>query len=168
MGGLRNAIIGLALFAAGGITSSLLRIGLHPAPACVLSEDARRGRVWAPTCESCHDIAASEPKDLQHSSGGPDLRTAYMSLAGTQPAVENPTAVVQQPYPPLAAARDAGVIWSDENLFQYLRDPRGFLERMTGKSFAEPFYMNFYIGNEDSRRDVIAYLRTIKNHPECD
>ena len=133
-----------------------------------LSDDAIRGRLWAPTCKGCHDISPIE-LDLKHSSGGPNLQEVYMSLAGTRPAPKNPTAVYQHPYPPLAAARDAGVVWTEENLFAYLRDPKGFLIKATGKSFDAPiFYMNFFIGAESKRRDVIAYLKAIKDRPECD
>jgi cytochrome c2 len=68
----------------------------------------------------------------------------------------------------LAAARDAGVIWTDDNLFQYLGAPKQFLEKKTGKSFASALYMSFFIGEGSGRRDVIAYLKAIKGHPECD
>jgi len=83
-----------------------------------------------------------------------------MSPAGTQHAPINLTAAYHYPYPPLAAARDAGVVWTEENLLAYLRDPKGFLDRKSGKDFGDSiFYMNFFIGQERDRRDVIAYLR---------
>ena len=70
--------------------------------------------------------------------------------------------------PPYIAAREAGVIWDDENLFQYLKDPKDFLYRRTGKTFSNAYYMNFFIGQEAPRRDVIAYLKAIRDHPDCD
>jgi cytochrome c len=133
-----------------------------------LTDAAIRGRTWAPTCKGCHDISPTE-LDLKNSSSGPNLQTAYMSLAGTTSVPQNPTRAYQHPYPPLAAARDAGVIWTDENLSAYLKDPKGFLVAVTGRSFAEPImYMAFHIGEEGTRQDVIAYLKVIKDHPECD
>jgi cytochrome c len=137
---------------------------------CALPEDAARGRAWAPTCKACHDIAATEPAVFTQgsgSSGGPNLQDVYGSLAGTTPAPFSPTAA-PHPLPPLAAARDAGVIWTDDNLFQYLGGPKQFLEKKTGKSFADAFYMSFFIGEEPARRNVIAYLKAINGHPECD
>jgi cytochrome c len=131
-----------------------------------LSDDAIRGRAWAPTCKSCHDISPIE-LDLKHSSDGPNLQKVYMSLAGTRSAPQ-PSTALQHPYPPLAAARDAGLVWTEENLFTYLRDPKGFLTQVTGQSFTAPFYMDFFIGPESQRRDVIAYLKIIKDPPECD
>jgi cytochrome c2 len=85
-----------------------------------------------------------------------------MSLAGTQPRSDG-----SDHYPPLIAARDAGVVWTEENLFNYLRDPKGFLEMATGKSFNPAYYMNFFIGQERARWDVISYLRAIKTNPRC-
>jgi cytochrome c2 len=100
--------------------------------------------------------------------GGPNLQNVYGSLAGTAPAPFNPTAAYNDPYPPLAAARDAGVIWTDDNLFEYLRGPKQFLDKVTKKSFNVFFYMPFFIGGATDRRDVIAYLKAIKGRPECD
>jgi cytochrome c2 len=164
------------LGAALGISGASLAAQLIPATelqkACALPDDAARGKAWAPTCKGCHDIAASQPTVYSlesKSSGGVNLQNVYGSLAGTMPAPLNPTATYNHPYPPLAAARDAGVIWNDENLLQYLRGPKQFLEEMTGKSFNVPIlYMQFFIGGEAERRDVVAYLRAIKGHPECD
>jgi CRP/FNR family nitrogen fixation transcriptional regulator len=31
----------------------------------------------------------------------------------------------------LAAARDAGIVWTDENLVEYLRSPKAFLDKKT-------------------------------------
>jgi cytochrome c len=163
-------LLGLAL----GISGTLLapRWVQELKTACALPDDAARGKAWAHTCEGCHDIAASTPAIFipgSKSSGGPNLQNVYGSLAGTTPAPFNPTQAYNHPYPPLAAARDAGVVWTDENLFLYLRGPKQFLEERTGKSFDAPLlYMQFFIGGEAERRDVIAYLRAIKGHPECD
>lgn len=138
------------------------------ASTCVLPDDAERGRAWASTCKGCHDISPIE-KDLRHSSGGSNLQHVYMSFAGTQYAPQNPTAAYQYPYPPLAAARDAGVVWNDENLFSYLRNQKEFLDSRSGKSFnVSTFYMGFPISHETDRRDIIAYLKAIKDHPDCD
>jgi cytochrome c2 len=162
-------VVGMGLLVGIGILTGRWASRPSSAPNCHLSEDAMRGRVWAPTCKGCHDITNTQQTDLKHWSGGPNLQNVYMSLAGTQQAVKNPTAAYQYPYPPLAAARDIGVVWTDDNLFLYLRDPKGFLDRTTGKTFGAPiFYMNFNISQEDERRDVIAYLKAIKDRPECD
>jgi len=119
---------------------------------CICPDDAQRGREWAPTCKACHYIT-EHPYPPPRGSGGPNLQYVYMSLAGTQPRSDG-----RDHYPPLIAARNAGVVWTDENLFNYLRDPKGFLENATGQGFNPAYYMNFFIGQERAHWDVISYL----------
>ncbi len=138
---------------------------------CVLTDDAARGRVLArTTCTAaCHNISPAEQLDPKHSNSGPNLQNVYMSLAGTTPAPLDPTDVYHHPLPPLAAARDAGVVWTDENLLEYLRGPKVFLDRKTGHSFNDSLlYMPLFLREESDRRAAVAYLKAIKGHPECD
>ena len=138
--------------------------------SCVLTDEAAQGRVLARTIctTACHNITAGE-LDPKHSNSGPNLQNVYMSLAGTTPAPIDPTGVYHHPLPPLAAARDAGVVWTDENLLEYLRGPREFLDRKTGEDYNNSaLYMPFSLRAESDRRSAVAYLRAIKNHPECD
>ena len=133
---------------------------------CALTDDAARGRVLAQTTctAACHNIS---PTDLD-SNPGPNLQNVYMSLAGTTPAPWDATGVYHHPAPPLAAARDAGIVWTDENLLEYLRSPKAFLEKKTGKTFKNSLlYMPFSVGEESERRSAVAYLKAIKGHPEC-
>jgi cytochrome c2 len=129
------------------------------APLCSLDQEAERGRNWSITCKGCHDIDFRSPI---RPSGGPNLHEVYQSLAGTTS--------IRFGYkykPPIDAARNMGIVWTEDNLDQYLERPELFLRRATGKVFSSPFYMNFFIGGFDaeqrqSRRDVIAYLRSIR------
>jgi cytochrome c2 len=137
---------------------------------CVLTDDAARGRVLArTTCTAaCHNISPVEV-DLKHSNPGPNLQNVYMSLAGTTPAPLDPKDVYHHPLPPLAAARDAGIVWTDENLLEYLRGPKAFLDKKTGHDFKESLlYMPFFIREESERRSAVAYLKAIRGHAECD
>jgi cytochrome c2 len=134
--------------------------------SCVLTDDAVRGRVLArTTCTAaCHNISPAE-LDLKHSNSGPNLQNVYMSLAGT---TWDPTAAYHHPYSPLVAARDAGIVWTDENLLEYLRGPKAFLDKNTGQNFKNLLlYMPFFIDEESERRSAVAYLKAIKGHPEC-
>jgi cytochrome c2 len=91
-----------------------------------------------------------------------------MSLAGTTPAPLDPTGVYHHPAPPLAAARAAGIVWTDENLLEYLRSPKAFLDKKTGKNFKNSLlYMPLSVGEESERQAAVAYLKAIKGHPEC-
>jgi cytochrome c2 len=137
---------------------------------CALTDDAARGRVLAQTTctAACHNISPAE-LDPKHSNPGPNLQNVYMSLAGTTPAPSDPTDVYHHPLPPLAAAREAGIVWTDENLLEYLRGPKAFLDKKTGHDFKDSLlYMPFSIREESGRRSAVAYLKAIKGHPECD
>ena len=69
---------------------------------------------------------------------------------------------------PIQAARHAGVMWTADNLDQYLKSPRAFLEGVTGEHFPpNAKIMNFFVGGDGAdqdrtRRDIIAYLKAIK------
>jgi cytochrome c2 len=136
---------------------------------CVLTDEAARGRELARNIctAACHNISPAD--DLKDSNPGPNLQNVYMSLAGTTPAPLDPTGVYHHPAPPLAAARDAGIMWTDDNLLEYLSGPKAFLDRKTGQHFKDTLlYMPFFIGEESERQSAVAYLRAIKGHPECD
>jgi cytochrome c len=146
-----------ALIAVG--FAGVLTLHLRSDSTCFLSDDIRRGERWGTTCKACHDIAAYPPA---RRSGGPNLQNVYLSVAGTQPNFSG-----RPSEPPIVAAREAGIIWNDANLLDYLKDPQAFLVRATGKRFNKFNYMSFFIGGESNRRDVISYLRALKNSPQC-
>lgn len=165
----RQGFASAVVIAVGSLLSACSRTQterslLTPASeACALDGAAARGSVWAPTCRGCHDIAASRPAQ---SAGGPNLHDVYESPAGTVSLkyAYKYSAAIQ-------AARRAGLVWTADNLDQYLKSPRAFLERFTGEHFPPTAnVMNFFVGGdgaaqERARRDIIAYLRAIKNRP---
>jgi cytochrome c len=152
-----------ALLTVLAVSAAVAAAHLRYDTMCVPPDDAQRGRAWARTCQACHDIIEYPHYPSPYASGGPNLQYVYMSLAGTRPQSNG-----RDRHPPLIAAREAGIVWTEENLLNYLRDPKGFLESATGTSFNPVFYMSFFIGDERSRRDVVSYLRAIKINPRCD
>ena len=75
---------------------------------------------------------------------------------------------------PIQAARRAGVWWTADSLNQYLKNPRTFLEGVTGDHFPRNAnIMTFFVGGdaaeqERTRRDIIADLSAIKSFtPSC-
>ena len=114
----RSKIAAIALISVATATTSQFFIH-RETPACSLSQDAERGRQWANTCKSCHDIDVQKPISPR---GGPNLHDVYQSLAGT--------VSVKYDYrygPPSEAARVAGIVWTDDNLDRYLQGPEAFL-----------------------------------------
>jgi cytochrome c2 len=164
----RNAmrwLLGLGLL----LTLVVLAVRGGQGRFCVLTDDAAHGRELARNIctAACHNISPAD--DLKDSNPGPNLQNVYMSLAGTTPAPLDPTGVYHHPSPPLAAARDAGIVWTDDNLVEYLNGPKAFLDSKTGQHFKNTLlYMPFFIGEESERRSAVAYLKAIKGHPECD
>lgn len=69
-------------------------------------------------------------------------------------------------YSPLnKAAGEAGLVWNEQTIFEYLADPNAFLKKfLTDKGKADQATgstkMAFKLSDEQDRRDVIAYLKT--------
>ena len=62
------------------------------------------------------------------------------------------------------AAEEAGLVCTEENIFNYLEDPQGFLEgylKDQGKDAPGRTKMAFKLKKEDERLDVIAYLKSV-------
>ncbi len=142
------AIVGVGVYTSDAMKSS----------ACGFSSEAERGRVRADSCKSCHEISSSTGELF---AAGPNLLAVYGSTIGTRhlPGGRRNAA--------LEAARDAGLTWTDANLEEYLKGPKAFLTRVTGKTFPPVNYMPYDIADPGPRRDVIAYLKFIRTRPDC-
>jgi cytochrome c len=65
------------------------------------------------------------------------------------------------------AAGEAGLVWTEEAVLEYLADPNAFLKKfLTDKGKADQATgstkMVFKLADEKERKDVIAYLKTQK------
>ena len=100
-------------------------------------------------CLACHA--------LDHAVVGPPLAGVIGRAAGSVPGYS---------YSPLMrAAGEGGLVWSEQALNDYLPNPTKYLKTfLTGKNktatgVGKMFYM---LANEDQRKNVVAYLATIK------
>ncbi|WCT72723.1 cytochrome c family protein [Sphingomonas naphthae] len=99
--------------------------------------DAARGQTVFAACRTCHSLA-------------PDVNLAGPSLFGV---VDRPAGTVPG-YHYSPANRASHVVWSEQRLFTYLRNPR---EELPGT------FMSFGgINDPQARADVVAYLKTLK------
>lgn len=62
------------------------------------------------------------------------------------------------------AAGSAGLVWTEQNMFDYLPDPNGFLKKfLADKGKADlatgSTKMSFKLASEQERKDVIAYIK---------
>lgn len=99
-----------------------------------LTGDAARGQRVFMQCKSCHEVAPGVNKI------GPSLAGIVGRRAGTIPNFRYSN-----------AQKNSGIIWTEDTLFEYLANPRGYIPGT---------YMSF-VGLRDAqqRADVIAYLK---------
>ena len=116
------------------------------------AQDATKGATVFKQCMTCHRIGP-DAKILV----GPVLTGVIGRQAGTYPGFA---------YSALnKASGENGLVWDEENIFNYLPDPTAFLKKfLTDKGKPElatgMTKMTFRLANEQQRRDAIAYLKT--------
>lgn len=115
----------------------LLTLAVLAAPA--LAQSA--GALAFNRCKICHSLAADG-----HSPVGPNLHGLYGRPAGTLPGFA---------YSP--AMKNSGVVWNDDTLGKFLRDPAGF---MPGNRMGFP-------GIQDERvlADLLSFLKEQTRSP---
>lgn len=95
-------------------------------------------------CAACHQL------DEGVHRVGPSLNGVFGRQAGTAEGFNYS--------PDLVAAGEAGIVWNEETLFDYLENPQEFLEKVLNKERVSIRMLNRY-PKEDFRRDIIAYLK---------
>jgi cytochrome c len=124
-------------------------------PAIVLAQgagNAENGAEVFKKCRACHMVGEGARTLI-----GPPQNNLIGRQAGTYNGY---------PYSPLnKAAGENGLIWTEENIFNYLPDPNAFLKKfLTDKGKADlaqgATKMPFKLSDEQERKDVIAYLKT--------
>ena len=114
--------------------------------------DATKGEQIFKQCMTCHRIGP-DAKNLI----GPVLTGVVGRQSGTYPGFA---------YSALnKSAGEAGLVWTDELIMEYLPDPNAFLKKfLTDKGKADlatgSTKMTFKLADEEKRKDVIAYLNT--------
>lgn len=114
------------------------------------AQDATKGEQVFKQCMTCHRIGP-DAKNLV----GPVLTGVIGRQSGTAPGFQ---------YSALnKAAGEAGLVWSNDLIMEYLPDPNAFLKKfLTDKGKADQATgttkMTFKLANEQQRKDVIAYI----------
>lgn len=138
---------------AAGLTALALSAGAASAADCQLSPEEESGKAVSRQCMSCHAIEA----DLPSRPTAPNIHEVFGSL---------PASRKDFPYSEgMIGAAAKGATWNETSLFDYLADPKAYLNKVNG---AEVKHKMFYqLKDEQKRRDVIAYLKAIKGKPAC-
>ncbi len=109
------------------------------------AQDATKGKSVFNQCMACHR--------LDQALVGPPLKGVIGRKAGS---------VDGYAYSPLMkAAGDAGLVWSEAEITEYLKNPTAYLKAYAtgkGKTATGSSKMVFMLANEDQRKNVVAYL----------
>ncbi len=98
-------------------------------------------------CMACHQVGDSARNRI-----GPVLSNVIGRVAGTYEGYRFGSDIV--------AAGEAGLVWTPEQMFDYLDNPQNFLRSFLGNDRARA-KMRFRLRDEQDRRDVIAYLASL-------
>ena len=134
---------------------AIMMIGMAGASAGTASaQDAAAGEQVFKKCRACHQVGPTAKNGV-----GPVQNGIIGRKAGTAPGY-NYSALNK-------AAGAAGLVWTEENVFAYLEDPNVFLKKfLTAAGKADQISGNtkmvFKLKDPTERKNVIAYLKTIK------
>ena len=119
------------------------------AAADASAQDATKGKSVFNQCKACHA--------LDQALVGPPLAGVVGRKAGS---------VAGYAYSDLMkAAGDAGLVWNEASLVDYLQGPTVYLKKFVadkGKMATGSSKMYFNLANEDQRKNVVAYLKEQK------
>jgi cytochrome c len=121
---------------------------------CTLPPEAAPGKTVSGVCKACHIFEADKPSRPT----GPNLHDVYGSPAGSRADFKSYSEGMQ-------GAKAKGTVWTDDNLFDYIGDPKGFLDKVNGAEVKHA--MLFALKDDQKRKDMIAFLKAIKGKAEC-
>ncbi|MCT8160916.1 c-type cytochrome [Pseudoruegeria sp. SHC-113] len=127
---------------------TLLAATLLTAPAFA-EGDVAAGEADFKKCKACHMIADGDNVIFKGGKTGPNLFGIVGKQAGTVEGYRYGADLV--------AAGEAGLVWDEANLAEYLKDPKKFLQETLGDGGAKS-KMAFKLSK--GSEDVAAYLAT--------
>lgn len=137
---MRFAMIGALM----GVTLALPALAQDAGDPAVGEQEFRK-------CKACHMIQSPEGEDIvKGGATGPNLYGVVGRPAAAQEGYNYSNALI--------ALRDAGEVWTAEDLAAYITDPNKFVQEKTGDSSART-KMTFKLNRNQA--DVAAYLATV-------
>lgn len=123
-----------------------LPVALVSLPAAAPAQDAAAGKEVFRKCATCHQVSEGA-----RNRTGPVLTGVVGRPAGSYEGYRYGAS--------MTAAGEAGLVWTEERIFEYLANPSAFLRGYLDDPGARA-KMTFRLTDESARRDVIAYLAT--------
>ena len=113
-----------------------------------LAQDAANGEKEFRKCKACHMIQSPEGEDIvKGGATGPNLYGIVGRPAAAQEGYKYSEALI--------ALKDAGEVWTVEDLAAYITDPNKFVQEKTGDSAART-KMTFKLNKNQA--DIAAFL----------
>ncbi len=126
------------------VYSAIILAGMVAGP--VLGQSVDNGEKTFKRCASCHKVGPDAKNGV-----GPVLTGVVDRAAGSFEGYRYSKS--------MRAAGAAGLVWSQENIVEYIANPTAFLRVFLDDKKAKA-KMTFKLKAEDDRRDVVAYLAT--------
>lgn len=117
------------------------------AAAPAFAGEAGEGEDVFRKCQGCHKVGEGAKN-----ATGPVLNGVVGRTAGTFEGYRYGDDLV--------AAGEAGLVWDEENIQEFITDPRAFLREFLDDSGARA-KMSFRLRKEEDRENVAAYLATL-------
>ncbi|WP_417249821.1 c-type cytochrome [Celeribacter sp.] len=105
---------------------ALTAAALLATSAAASAGDAAAGEKDFRKCKACHTIASADETIIKGGKTGPNLYGVIGRTAGTVEDFRYGDSIV--------AAGEAGLVWTEENLTEYVADPKKFLSDYLGES----------------------------------
>ena len=121
-------------------------------PGAALAQDAAAGEQVFRKCKSCHQVG----EGARHRTG-PILTGVVGQQAGSAEGFRYSDS--------MTAAGEAGLIWDQDKIADYIADPTGYLRDVLDDPGARA-RMTFRLRDAEERRDVAAYLATFSDMAE--
>ena len=118
--------------------------------------DAAKGEKEFKKCKSCHEIASADEVIVKGGKTGPDLYGVIGRQAGSVEGFKYGASIVE--------AGEGGLIWTEEDVAEYVKDPKAFLSDKMGHAATSNMSFKLRKGGED----VAAYLATFSDPAEED
>ena len=115
--------------------------------------DAAKGEKVFKKCSSCHQIG-----DDAKNGVGPNLTGVIGRPAASVEGFKYGKSII--------AAGEAGLVWTEEEVFEYLLDSKKYLRKKLDDKKAKS-KMSFKLKKEKDRNNVIAYLKTFSPETEA-
>jgi cytochrome c len=112
--------------------------------------DAEKGEKVFKKCKACHTIANGDDVIVKGGKTGPNLYGVIGRQAGTEEGYKYGDSIV--------AAGEAGLVWDEEQLAEYVKNPKDFLKAyLKDDSARSKMTLKLKRGGED----VAAYLASV-------